>query len=88
VAHGVVVERGLDRVSGMGEPGNLFTVHRRSLSASKSADIWFSSAHPAPAGYRPAARANRMSRARSTSGAGGAPRRNDARFPDPGDHGR
>ncbi|GES28377.1 hypothetical protein San01_08640 [Streptomyces angustmyceticus] len=32
-AHRVVVERGLHRVVGMGEPGDLFTIHRRSLAA-------------------------------------------------------
>lgn len=33
LSHRVVVEWRLDRVVGMGEPGDLFTIHRRSLTA-------------------------------------------------------
>jgi hypothetical protein len=42
-AHRVVVERRLYRVIGMGDPGDLFTVHRRSLSTMQVARTLFSS---------------------------------------------
>ncbi|GHA70931.1 hypothetical protein GCM10010345_87670 [Streptomyces canarius] len=43
-AHRVVVERGLYRVVGMGEPGDLFTIHQRSLTAPEAVRTSFSSA--------------------------------------------
>jgi hypothetical protein len=48
LSHRVVVERGLDRVVGMGEPGDLFTVHRRSLTAPEVARTSISSADRTP----------------------------------------
>jgi hypothetical protein len=41
-AHRVVVERRLYRVISMGDPGDLFTVHRRSLSAAEATHTSFS----------------------------------------------
>jgi hypothetical protein len=43
LAHRVVVERSLYRVIGMGEVGDLLTVHRRSVPVSEATRTCFSS---------------------------------------------
>jgi hypothetical protein len=53
LSHRVVVKRGLDRVIGMGEPGDLFTIHRRSLTAPETARTSISSADWTPVRQSP-----------------------------------